>query len=161
MYFTAWLNINSTLFSGPIYGQLIPTSELSHTNKASISRRKHHDQLKEFSLRCFRKGWSWKIRYFERQICHVLTLEPPEHVCLCLKPSACRETKLFCLTKRSPIKNILIFISISHVSIRARIPIQLVLYVPFRAWKGNGWSTSSKQTLTYFPRQCFSDGTMS
>lgn len=35
-----------------------------------------------------------------------------------LKPSACRETKLFCLTKRSPIKNILIFISISHVSIR-------------------------------------------
>ena len=91
-------NISSTLFPGPIYGQLIPTSELSHTNKASISRRKHHDQLKKFSLRCFRKGWSRKIRYFERQICHVLTLE---RVCLCLKPSACRETKLFCLPKRS------------------------------------------------------------
>lgn len=62
--------------TGTIYGQLILTSELSHTTKASISRRKHHNQLKKFTLRCFRKGWSRKIRYFERQICHVLTLEP-------------------------------------------------------------------------------------
>jgi len=55
-----------------------------------------------------------------------------EHVCLCLKLSACRQTKLFYLTKKTPIMSILISIGVSHVSIRPVIPIQLVLNVPFR-----------------------------
>ena len=112
MHFT---NISSTLFPGPTYGHLNPSIELPHTSKASIRKRKQHNKLKKFSLSCFRKGWRRKIRYFESQICHV---EQSMFV-LCLKLSACRQTKLFYLT-RPPVTNISTRIStgVSHVSIR-------------------------------------------